>query len=52
MQKWIIILLIALGCYLAYDQAVSFVAKVNTTVGKANNSMQVEQTNMKNMNAN
>lgn len=42
MQKWAIIILIALGCYLVFDQVASFVGKVNTTVGKANSSMERE----------
>ena len=46
MQKWVIILLIALGCYLVFDQVTSFVGKVNTTVGKANNSMEREATSV------
>jgi len=50
MQKWAIIILIALGCYFVFDQVTSFVGKVNTTVGKANNSMEREQGSIQQLN--
>lgn len=50
MQKWAIIILIALGCWFVFDQVTSFVGKVNTTVGKANSSMQREQGSLNQVN--
>ncbi len=47
--KWVIVLIVVIaGCWFI-NQATSFVSKVNTTVGKANSSMEREQNTLQHM---
>ena len=46
MNKLVIIILIALGIWAFYQYGVDFVAKVNSTVDKANSSMKTDVNNI------
>lgn len=48
MSKWIVIILLAIGAWLFYDYGVDFIAKVNTTVNKANSSMERDANSVNN----
>jgi len=40
MSKWIVFILLGLGVYLFWNYGIDFIQKVNTTVNKANSSME------------